>query len=104
MKLFIGSLSYDVTEEELRNFFEEHVGNVESARVVLDRDTGRSRGFGFVEFANDEDGKKAIQELNGVKIKGREIVVKQAIEKERREGGAGGRSFRPRGERERQRY
>jgi len=77
MKLFVGRLPYEVTEERLKEMF-ENIGEVLSAKVVMDRYSGRSRGFGFVEMANQEDGKKAIEELDGAKEMGRAIVVKKA--------------------------
>ncbi len=79
MNLFVRNLAYSVTEEKLREEFES-IGAVESARVILDRDTGRSRGFGFVQFANQEDGQKAISELDGKEIDGRAISVQEANE------------------------
>ncbi len=76
-KLFIGSLSWDTTDDSLRNFFAQ-VGTVASARVITDRQTGRSRGFGFVEYENDEEAKRAMDELNGKELDGRAIVVNEA--------------------------
>ncbi len=93
-KLFIGSLAYAVTDDELQQMFAE-VGEVVSAKVIIDRDTNRSKGFGFVEMANDDDAKKAIDQLNGKDLAGRAIVVNEARPKEPREnrsfGGGGGR-------------
>ncbi|MDR0397735.1 MAG: RNA-binding protein [Candidatus Nomurabacteria bacterium] len=89
--LFIGSLSYDTTDDSLKAFFES-VGEVKSARVITDRDSGRSRGFGFVEYEDSENNQKAIDELNGKSLDGREITVSLAQPKG--EGGnRGGRSF-----------
>jgi cold-inducible RNA-binding protein len=79
-KLFIGSLSWNTTDESLREFFSS-VGNVTSAQVIMDRQTGRSRGFGFVEYATEEEAEKAIKELNGQSLDGRNIVVNEAREK-----------------------
>ncbi|MEM8758187.1 MAG: RNA-binding protein, partial [Planctomycetota bacterium] len=71
MKLYVGNLSYSMTEDELREVFSEH-GEVVSANLVMDRETGRPRGFGFVEFADAEGGKKAIEALNGANVGGRD--------------------------------
>ncbi len=76
-KLFVGSISFDSTEESLKQKFEE-IGPVVSAKIIFDRFSGRSKGFGFVEMENDEDAAKAIQELNGSMLDGREIVVNEA--------------------------
>lgn len=75
--LFIGSLAFATTDDGLKAHFEQ-VGPVVSARVVTDRETGRSRGFGFVEFENDEDNQKAIDQLNGKELDGRPINVSVA--------------------------
>jgi RNA recognition motif-containing protein len=84
--LFIGNLSFDVREEDLRELFSTH-GTVSSARVITDRDTGRSRGFGFVEMAQAEDAQKAIQSLDGYDLKGRNLKVNAAQPRENRFGG-----------------
>lgn len=76
-KLFVGSLPWSVDDETLRETFEEH-GNVVSAKVIKDRETGRSRGFGFVEMENSTDAKSAINALNDSELKGRNIVVNEA--------------------------
>lgn len=76
-KLFVGNLDYTVTSEDLRAKFGE-VGEVKDATVLTDRETGRSRGFGFVEYANDADAKKAIETLNGKDLKGRNMTVNEA--------------------------
>ena len=76
-KLFIGGLSYQATEEDIAAVF-ENVGEVISVKVITDRETGRSKGFAFVELASEEAGKKAIDTLNGVEIKGRAISVSEA--------------------------
>ena len=76
-KLFVGSLPWSVNDETLRKAFEEH-GSVVSAKVVTDRATGRSRGFGFVEMENSSDAKNAIEALNNSDMKGRNIVVNEA--------------------------
>jgi RNA recognition motif-containing protein len=102
MKLFVGRLPYEMTEENLRELFEK-VGAVASAKVVMDRYTGRSRGFGFVEMESQDDAKKAMDELDGSEVMGRSIVVKKANEGDREGGGGGGgrppRSGGPGGER-----
>src|SRR3990172_4401192 len=77
IKLFVGGLSWDTTEDTLRNFFAQ-LGDVTSAKIITDRYSGKSRGFGFVEMANPEDAKKAIDELNGKELDGRTIVVNEA--------------------------
>jgi RNA recognition motif-containing protein len=82
-KLFVGGLPFSTTDEELKEIFAAH-GAVASATVVRDRDSGRSKGFGFVEFENDEEGKAAETALNGSDIGGRNISVAQARPKEER--------------------
>jgi len=97
-KLFVGGLPFATTDEELNQAFSAH-GTVASAVVVKDRDTGRSKGFGFVEFENDDEGKAAEAALNGTDMGGRSITVNQARPKEdrpRRDFGGdhgGGRSW-----------
>lgn len=94
--LFIGSLAYATTDDGLKAHFEQ-IGPVASARVITDRDSGRSKGFGFVEFENDDDNQKAIDQLNGQELDGRAINVSLARPKEDRPaGGNGGGSFRQR--------
>ncbi len=93
--LFIGSLAYATTDDSLKAFFEE-LGEVTSARVVTDRETGRSRGFGFVEYADETNNQKAVDQLNGKDLDGRAINVSLARPKEdrpRRDDNGGGRSF-----------
>jgi RNA recognition motif-containing protein len=82
-KVFVGGLPFATTDDELRELFAAH-GAVASATVVKDRDTGRSKGFGFVEFENDDEGKAAEQALNGSDLGGRNISVAQARPKEER--------------------
>ena len=77
MNLYVGNLSYDMSEENLRSEFAEY-GEVQSAKIITDRDTGRSRGFGFVEMNSDGEGKKAMEELNGKDFEGRQLVVNEA--------------------------
>jgi len=76
-KLFVGSLPWAVTDENLKSAFETH-GSVVSAKVITDRQTGRSRGFGFVEMENEADASKAIEALNGSELNGRSIIVSEA--------------------------
>lgn len=94
MRLFVGNLAYSTTEDRLRQEF-ERFGNVTSVAVVIDRMSGRSRGFGFVEFATSEEGQAAMSELNGAQLDGREIVVNEARERGAGGGGGGG-GARPR--------
>lgn len=77
MNIFVAKLDYGVSDSELNQLFEEH-GAVDSARVIMDRDTGRSKGFGFVEMNNDEEAMQAISALDGMDVRGRNIVVKKA--------------------------
>lgn len=77
MNIFVAKLNYDTQEPELRAAFEEF-GEVSSVKIIMDRDTGRSKGFGFVEMPNDDEGNSAINELNETELKGRTIVVKKA--------------------------
>ncbi|OGH47163.1 MAG: RNA-binding protein [Candidatus Levybacteria bacterium RIFCSPLOWO2_01_FULL_39_10] len=80
-KLFVGSLAWGTTEDSLKDAFSK-VGKVESVAVIKDRNTGRSRGFGFVEMSTEEEGKKAVAELNGKDLDGRQIVVNEARPRE----------------------
>ena len=89
MKLYVGNLSFQSSGPDLEELFAA-IGAVESATVVEDRETGRSRGFGFVEMANQEDGEKAIAELNGTEFAGREIKANEAKPREDRGGRGGG--------------
>lgn len=81
MNIFVAGLSYSISEAELGDLFAEY-GEIESVKVVLDRETGRSKGYGFVEMADEEAGKKAIDALNGVEIEGRTIAVSVARPRE----------------------
>ncbi|MGZ3642534.1 MAG: RNA recognition motif domain-containing protein [Ktedonobacteraceae bacterium] len=80
MRLYVGSLSYQTTEQELADLFGQ-VGQVVSATVITDRDSGRSKGFGFVEMSNDDEARKAIDQLNGTTLGSRQIIVNEAREK-----------------------
>ena len=82
MNIFVARLDYGVTSEDLRAVFEDF-GEVESANVIMDKMTGRSKGFGFVEMENEEDAQRSINDLNGTSLRGREIVVKVAESRER---------------------
>ncbi len=91
MNIFVAKLSYDTTTEELTQVFERY-GDLDSVKIIMDRDTGRSKGFGFVEMPNDEEAQLAIDELNDSEIDGRQIVVKKANPPSGdRRGGGGGR-------------
>ncbi len=90
MKLYVGNLPFSTTEEELRELFAPH-GNVTSAILINDRETGRSRGFGFVEFGSNEEGNAAMAALNERDMGGRSLVVNEARPREDRGGGGGGR-------------
>ena len=97
-RLFVGSLAYQVTQSELEKLFTD-VGVVESANLITDKFSGGSKGFGFVEMSTDEDAKKAIEQLNGKEVAGRNIVVNEARPREERQGGfnrAGFDNKRPR--------
>jgi len=89
MKLYVGNLNFKTTGEDLQELFGQ-VGTVESASVVMDRDTGRSRGFGFVEMATKEEGEAAIAQFNGKDFNGRNLSVNEARPREDRGGGGGG--------------
>jgi cold-inducible RNA-binding protein len=87
--IFVGNLSFNTGEDELRQMFEQY-GQVDRVSIMTDRDTGRSRGFGFVEMTNAEDGEKAIAALNGAQLSGRTLNVNEARPKMERSGGGGG--------------
>ena len=86
--IFVGNLSFNTSEEELRQMFESF-GSVDRVSIMTDRDTGRSRGFGFVEMTNNEDGEKAITSLNGSQVGGRTLNVNEARPKAEHAGGGG---------------
>jgi RNA recognition motif-containing protein len=88
-RLYVGNLPFSVDETTLRSLFEQNERKVEEVKLITDRETGRPRGFGFVEMGNSEDADKAIQELNGYELDGRQLNVNEA--RERQGGGGGGR-------------
>lgn len=83
MNIYVGNLNYALQEEELKNIFEE-MGNVVSAKIIKDRETGRSKGFGFVEFDSEESAQQAIDEMDGVEVMGRRLKVNKARQSARR--------------------
>jgi RNA recognition motif-containing protein len=87
-KLYVGNLSYNTTEDSLRNFF-SGFGNVVSAKIIFDRESGNSKGFGFVEMGSDEEAARAITESNSREFEGRQLRVNEAMDKPRRDGGGG---------------
>jgi RNA recognition motif-containing protein len=102
MNIYVGSLHFKMNEAELREVFEEF-GEVTSAKIIIDKYSGKSKGFGFVEMPNDAEAKKAIEDLNGAQVSGRNIIVNESIERterrsnfnrgggdDRRSGGSGG--------------
>ena len=89
-KLFVGNLSYKVGDSELQQLFAPH-GNVVSAQVITDRDSGRSKGFGFVEMGSDQEAQAAMTALNGTAVDGRNVTVSEARSQAGRGGGGGGR-------------
>jgi RNA recognition motif-containing protein len=92
MNIFVGSLPFKVQEADLKELFEAF-GEVSSAKIINDRETGRSKGFGFVEMTDDEAAKKAIAELNGSEVAGRNIVVNQAEDKKPRDNSRSGGGY-----------
>jgi RNA recognition motif-containing protein len=94
MKLYVGNLSFNTTDQQLRELFEPF--GVTSAQLVMDRETGRPRGFGFVEVSDSKQGNAAIAAINGKQIDGRELTVNEAKPRESRGGGGGG-GYRNRG-------
>ena len=91
-KLFIGSLAWATTDDSLKDLFAQ-AGTVVSANVIMDRETNRSKGFGFVEMSSDEEAKKAVEELNGKDLDGRPIVVSEARPREERPRNDGGNRY-----------
>lgn len=90
MKIYVGNVPFSGTDAQLRELFGKH-GTVASAQILIDRDTGRSRGFGFVEMPNDAEARKAIEALNGYSMDGRPLVVNEARPREDRGGGGRGK-------------
>ena len=90
MNIYVGNLSYSTTEDDLRAVF-GNFGEVTSAAVIKDRETGRSKGFGFVEMANDDEAREAMASLNGSELQGRQVQVNEARPREERPRGGGGR-------------
>ncbi|MDZ7773464.1 MAG: RNA-binding protein [Balneolaceae bacterium] len=88
MNIYVGNLSYNISDDDLRELFEEF-GEVDTAKVITDRETGRSKGFGFVEMPDDDDARAAIEELDGDEIDGRTVKVNKARPKEEKSGGGG---------------
>ena len=88
MNIFVAKLNYDTREDDLQDSFEEY-GSVDSVKIIMDKFTGKSKGFGFVEMPNDEEGQAAIDGLNDQELDGRTIVVKEAEPRESRGGGGG---------------
>ncbi len=91
-RIFVGNLNYDTNEQGLRDFFGERWAVVE-VRIIVDRDTGRSRGFGFVELENDEAATAAIESLDGAELDGRRVSLREAYDRPRRGGGGGGGGY-----------
>ncbi len=87
-KLYVGNLPYSTKQQTLQDAFSQ-CGTVDSVKVITDRDTGQSKGFGFVEMSSDAEAQKAIQELNGSSLDGREITVNEARPQQKRSGGGG---------------
>ncbi len=95
MNIYVGNLEFSSTEESIRALFEQH-GEVTSVKLITDRDTGRSRGFAFVEMSNDDEGRAAITALDGKDLDGRSLKVNEARPRTERGGGGGGGSSRER--------
>jgi RNA recognition motif-containing protein len=89
-KIFVGNLSFDATEDDLRNMFSAQDRQVGSVSIIMDRETGRSRGFGFIEMANESDAAAAITAFDGQELHGRALRVNEANDKPRGGGGGGG--------------
>ena len=91
-KLYVGNLAFQTTSQDLQDLFAQ-AGTVESAQVIEDRDTGRSKGFGFVEMSSDDEAAAAIEQFHGKELAGRMLTVNEARPRENRGGGGGGRGF-----------
>src|ERR1051326_8270220 len=102
-KLYVGNLPFSATDDSLREMFAQ-AGQVESARIITDRDTGRSKGFGLVEMSTDQEASDAIKKFNGMDLDGRSLTVNEARPMAPREGGGGGRGHRGGGGGGRQRW
>lgn len=89
LNIYVGNLSFDTTEDDLRDLFAQH-GEVVKVSIITDRDTGRSRGFGFVEMADAGQGNEAIEKTNGAELQGRTLTVNEAKPRAARSGGGGG--------------
>src|SRR5437660_12313551 len=98
VRIYVGSLSYNTTDQDLVDLFGQ-VGEVVSATVIIDRDSGRSKGFGFVEMSDDAAARKAIDQFNGTTLGDRTIVVNEARERREQQRGGGGQGFQNRGRR-----
>ena len=96
MRIYVGSLPYQTTDQDLVDLFGQ-VGEVVSATVIIDRNSGRSKGFGFVEMSNDQEAQKAIEQLNGSMLGGRNIVVNEARERQEQSFGGGRGGYQNRG-------
>lgn len=96
MNIYVGNLSFKVTEQELEELFGEF-GTVSSVKIITDRETGRSRGFGFVEMSSNDEGQVALDELNGRELLGRFLKISKARPKQERERSGGGGGDRSRG-------
>ena len=96
MNIFVGNLNYNITEDDIRDIFEEY-GELNSVKLITDKFTGKSKGFGFVEMSDEDEAKKAIEDLNGAEVEGRTIVVNESIEKKRDSRGGGPRGGGNRG-------
>lgn len=89
MNIYVGNLPFNLEEDNLKEIFEEY-GEVTSAKIIMDKFTGRSKGFGFVEMANDDEANKAIEELNNAEVGGRNVKVNESKPRENNRGGGGG--------------
>lgn len=104
MNIYVGSLHFKMNEAELKEIFEEY-GEVGSAKIIIDKYSGKSKGFGFVEMPNEAEAKKAIEELNGAEVQGRKIIVNESIERaDRRRDFRGGDNDRRGGGNRRDNY